>query len=140
MKPILVYIAGAYSADTPKRIRYNVASALNMAVRVNILGEGEFFAVCPHTMTNLIDRKMRIRGFVPKKQFWLEGTTEMMLRCDAVLFLHGWEKSEGAKREFEKAIDNETATWTTLPPNPSADDILKALEWFEVWYNVEIAK
>jgi len=135
MKPILIYIAGAYSADTPEGIEQNIAVACEVAALVNILGKGEFFAVCPHTITYPIRIIMRVKGLSASEQFWIEGTMEIMLRCDAVLFLHGWEKSKGAKGEFEKAIDNKIATWTTLPPNPSADNILKALEWFKVWCN-----
>lgn len=36
-------------------------------------------------------------------QFWLDGTLEMMRRCDCVVLCPGWEKSTGTLSEIAEA-------------------------------------
>ena len=36
-------------------------------------------------------------------QFWLDGTLELMRRCDAVVLVDGWQHSSGARGEIEEA-------------------------------------
>jgi len=55
--------------------------------------------LCPHTNTRFFDGTL-------SGHFWLEGTLELMRRCDAVIFVPGWERSEGSCRERQVAEDS----------------------------------
>lgn len=55
-----------------------------------------YMPLCPHTNTRFFDGLLT-------PEFWLEGTQELLKRCDAVLVLEGWEQSEGTKEEIELA-------------------------------------
>jgi hypothetical protein len=35
--------------------------------------------------------------------FWLDGTLELLRRCDAAVFIPGWPKSSGSRGEWEEA-------------------------------------
>ena len=45
---------------------------------------------------------------------WLEGDLEMMKRCDAVLMVPGWEKSQGAMIEYKVAINRGLPVFCSL--------------------------
>ena len=36
-------------------------------------------------------------------EFWLEGTLELLRRCDAVFLIPGWEQSTGSRSELDEA-------------------------------------
>ena len=97
MKPALVYIAGAYRARTPWDVESNVRAAESMALCVASMGA---VPVCVHSMYRYFDRADGLSAL-----YWLEGTLEIMRRCDAVLVLRGRasEESEGTKGEIEEA-------------------------------------
>lgn len=57
-----------------------------------------WFPVIPHSNTGHLDKKAK-----RPDEFWLEGTMEMMRRCDAVLLCPGWTTSSGTKAEIREA-------------------------------------
>jgi nucleoside 2-deoxyribosyltransferase len=92
-KMIVVYVAGPYRAETPWLIEDNIRRAETYSL---ILWRHKFVALCPHTQTRFF------QGSAPDHVF-LEGTLEMMRRCDAVFLLPGWEKSSGTRGELHEA-------------------------------------
>ena len=91
----VIYIAGPYRAETPWRVLANVRAAQEAALRVWKLGG---VALCPHSNTGLFD------GECPD-DVWLLGDLELLRRCDAVLMIGGWQKSQGACAERQLAED-----------------------------------
>lgn len=96
----LLYIAGSFRArnnpfgyNTFEQER-NIRKAETCMVRVNDIPG--WFGISPHTMTR------NLQGAHPD-EVYINGTMELMLRCDAVLMLEGWEGSEGAKGELKEA-------------------------------------
>ena len=53
---------------------------------------------------------------------WLEGDIQLMLRCDAIYAIPGWDSSEGAKVEVKVATEN------NLPVLYNDADLFKYLE------------
>lgn len=109
----IVYVAGPYRAETAEMRARNIRLAGGVAIM--LWSEG-FAALCPHRNSANMD------GAVPDEEF-LEGSLEMLRRCDAVLMMPGWEKSEGSVAE------RDTATLMNIPvfefPN-FPDETLKA--------------
>lgn len=90
----LIYVAGPYRAETIAGVVANIAVASAEALR--ILASGNY-PVVPHRNTGLMD------GAAPDGQF-LAGARELMRRCDEVVVLPGWERSEGTCLEVEAAL------------------------------------
>lgn len=89
----VVYVAGPFRAPTPWEQEQNVRRAEEASLRVWKAG---LVAICPHTQTRFFQNSA-------PDQYWLEGTLEMMRRCDAVLVLPGYEKSVGTLGEITEA-------------------------------------
>lgn len=88
----LLYCAGPYRADTAWGTHQNIQEAWRTAYAVVSTMPG-WFPVTPHLCTQNMD------GIAPDKYF-LDGTEELLCRCDAVLLLPGWEKSAGTANEI----------------------------------------
>jgi nucleoside 2-deoxyribosyltransferase len=89
----LVYIAGPYRGSSFLKQEQNIAAARAFGAQVPALGA---MPVIPHTNTAHFDE-------LAPAQFWLDGTLEMMRRCDAVLAMPNWRQSEGARGEIAEA-------------------------------------
>lgn len=92
----LIYVAGPYRGKTREEVELNIASAQQIGKLCADIG---WYPVIPHTNT---------KGFeflCPdiKDEFWLEGTLELMRRCDAVVMCPGWEYSSGSRGEHDEA-------------------------------------
>jgi len=85
----LVYVAGPYSAPTIEGRTANIHAAWLVGCQVATLG---VYPVVPHTNTQHMDK-------IQDWQWWIDATLELMLRCNAVLMMEGWEKSRGARGE-----------------------------------------
>ena len=90
----LVYIAGPYRGLNHFETHRNINRAWEAAIAV-IACPG-CFPVVPHLNTAHMDESA-------SPQYFLVGTLELMKRCDAVLLMEGWERSEGARAEYQKA-------------------------------------
>ena len=53
-------------------------------------------AICPHLNTGMFD------GVAPD-DLWLRGDLEILRRCDCLVTVPGWERSEGASAEVHAA-------------------------------------
>lgn len=85
----LVYVAGPYSADTVEGRSKNIKAAWKAGCQVAALG---VYPVVPHMNTAHMDK-------LQSWEWWIDATLELMLRCNAVLMMEGWEKSRGARGE-----------------------------------------
>jgi len=91
---ILVYVAGPYRAKTAWEIECNIHRARSVGVEVARLG---MMPVIPHANTAHFD--------VAPDEFWLEGTLELMRRCDALITVVGWGGSSGARTEIVSMVE-----------------------------------
>jgi hypothetical protein len=91
----VVYIAGPYRSKwgLPGRV-INIIRARRWA---KLYWRCGYAAVCPHSNSALMD------GVVPDILF-LNGGLEILKKCDMVVMIPGWEKSEGAIKEREFAL------------------------------------
>ena len=68
-----------------------------------------FAVICPHKNTALLDGTLGDDD----SHIWLEGDLVMLERCDCIVMIPGWERSEGAKaeKEFAKERDIPVFYW-----------------------------
>ena len=100
MKKIL-YVAGPYRAETERGVVENIRAAEAVAIEVWKAGH---IALCPHLNTRLFG------GILPD-MVWLEGAIDLMLRCDGVVLVPGWENSQGTIAEIEIAQSMDMPVW-----------------------------
>ncbi len=89
----VVYIAGRFRGANAWEVECNIRKAEALAFQVAELGA---MPLCPHTNTRFFDGTLT-------GQFWLDGTLELMRRCDAVVFTDDWKLSSGARAELDDA-------------------------------------
>jgi len=87
---LLVYVAGPYRGKVDHNVMIAEQNAARMAV--NSIG-----FICPHSNGNPHD-KLGLPD-----QYWIESTMEIMRRCDALLIVGDWAKSEGTIGEIQEA-------------------------------------
>ncbi len=89
----IIYVAGAYKADTLDGVWDNVQHSRREAVKLWYQG---WAVISPHMNTAFMDR-------VDSRQMFLEGDLEILERCDAIYMLNNWDSSEGAQAELIQA-------------------------------------
>lgn len=90
----VAYISGAYrSKKGINGIAENIWKAREVALKYWHLG---YAVISPHCNTAFMD------GVDTDKMF-LEGDLEILKRCNVIVMMKGWRKSEGAKQELELA-------------------------------------
>lgn len=92
----LIYVAGRYRAPTREAVAANIEAARQVGIEAARLG---WYPVIPHCNT----AHMELATPEHCDQFWLSGTLELMTRCDAVVLVPGWERSEGTHAEIAEA-------------------------------------
>ena len=91
----VIYIAGPFRAKTAWEIECNVRRAEEAAAML-VMRFG-LMPLIPHANTRYF------HGMGSDESFWLEGTMEMMRRCDGVYLIDGWEASSGSRAEKAEA-------------------------------------
>jgi hypothetical protein len=91
----VIYIAGPFRAPTAWRIAENIRSAEQVGYQVAECG---CMPLIPHANTAHFHGEF-------DDQFWLDGTLELMRRCDAVMLIPRWDESSGACKEKAVAED-----------------------------------
>ncbi len=89
----LVYIAGPYTGKTPWEIECNIHRARVVGAKVAALGA---LPVIPHANTAHFDN-------IQPASFFIEGTLELLRRCDAVVVLENSQASKGTQGEIAEA-------------------------------------
>lgn len=106
----LVYVAGPFSGGDDIEIEANIVAAERVGKPLVELG---VMPVIPHS-------NGRAFKHIGEYQFWIDGTLELMRRCDAVLLTPDWERSSGARGEVA------TATKLRLP-------VFERIEQVKAW-------
>jgi len=90
----VVYVAGKFTVPTADLIEENIRRAEQVGAEVVRMGASPLI---PHANT---------RNFVgtATPEFWYRATLALMLKCDAVLTVPGWEESVGAAEEVRVAV------------------------------------
>lgn len=89
----VAYIAGPYRSKTINGIVQNIRNAEKIAIKYWKIG---YAVICPHKNTSLLD------GLLDDDVF-LSGLIDIMKKCDVVIMMKDWQKSEGAIEEYNKA-------------------------------------
>ncbi len=90
----VVYISGAYRNGSINGIFDNIYRARREALKWWRKG---YAVICPHMNSAFMDGAC-------DDSIWLQGDLELLRRSDIIVMLEGWEKSKGARREFEEAL------------------------------------
>ena len=95
MKPV-IFLAGRYRS--PEGGSDGIYENLYlMRVIYKHLSKAGFPIVCPNLSSAFID------GFITDYTEFVEGTKELLSRCDVVVFMPDWKESEGCRAEMEYA-------------------------------------
>lgn len=89
----IVYIAGKFRGPNTWEVHKNVQEALKVGFDVANFGA---MPLIPHSNTHEFDGTLH-------DQFWLQGTLELLHRCDAVMTVLNWVNSTGARAEVTEA-------------------------------------
>jgi len=102
----VIYIAGAYRADSEYGVKQNIEQAEKVALDVWRSG---CVALCPHKNTAFFGGAYGL-----KDKIWLDGDLELLSRCDAVLTVDNWKTSGGASIEIKVAKSKGIPVFHTL--------------------------
>jgi len=89
----IIYVAGAYRADSENGVFENIVAARAVAQKLWHKG---WAVICPHMNTAFM-------GSNKHDTIFLDGDLEILSRCDAILMLPGWHESIGANMEYDLA-------------------------------------
>jgi hypothetical protein len=92
----LVYVAGKYSDKTLHDTFDNVRTAEKVA---RDLWKEKIPCICPHKNAEMFDDIASWKTF-------MDGSIEILKRCDALLAVSNWKNSKGAKLEIKYAQKN----------------------------------
>jgi Domain of unknown function (DUF4406) len=85
--------------------------------------------LCPHANTAHFDGLLTA-------EFWLEGTMELLERCDGAVFIPGWRASKGSRTEYEFCVERGMPFWDldlsfAHGPEKALAFMLKDFMWVE---------
>jgi hypothetical protein len=110
----VIYIIGPFRAPTPWGVECNVRRAEELGLLVAQLNA---MPLIPHANTRFFQG-------LKSDSFWLEGTLELLRRCDACACVEGWENSQGSKTEVKFATANSIPVFFKTEINKSFMDSL----------------
>lgn len=88
---MLVYVSGPYRGTDDAEVEQNIRSARLVAMELWKLGHA---VICPHANTSRFELECDL---IPAT--YIVGDLAMIARCDALVMIQGWERSEGAVTE-----------------------------------------
>lgn len=106
---MILYVAGPYRGD----VEGNIAAARKVAIE---LWEAGHFALCPHLNTAHFEEDCSV-----DEETYIFRDLDMLARCDGIVLAPGWEKSEGARMEWDHAKTAGMPIWLypeIPPPHP----------------------
>lgn len=118
-RPLLVYVAGPYSAPTSEEIEENCRLARNCGRCIAAITG--VFPLVPHQLGIGIEE-------IGDYKYWIAATLEVMRRCDAVFAMSTYKSSKGARGEIVEA---------TLIGLPVFFAVAEVAEWAASRRNVE---
>lgn len=86
----LVFVSGRYSAPDQAGILANAKVCSDLAVEVAAAGA---MPIVPNLFTD--PKFMQVQDYA----FWIEATRAALIRCDAIIFIHNFRDSSGARGE-----------------------------------------
>jgi hypothetical protein len=92
----LAYIVGPYSSTDRNGIEWNIKRAVTAQIRLFQMG---YNVHCPHANTAHLNEPMPEWS----QDDWYRISIDMLLRCDLVVKIDGWERSRGSVIELEAA-------------------------------------
>src|SRR5271157_2442006 len=95
---MLVFISGPYRATENSTVAEHIDIARTGAIA---LWQAGHVALCPHLNTANFEEDCNVDD-----ETFLAGDLNMLSRCDAICLLPNWEKSAGARGEYEYARDH----------------------------------
>lgn len=95
-KQCVIYIAGPFRGKTAWDVECNIRAAECVGLKVAKLGA---IPLIPHSMFRYWNGQIN-------DQFWIDGTLELLSRCDAVLMMPDWQSSAGSQGERNWAINH----------------------------------
>lgn len=104
-RKIVVYVAGPFRAPNAWEIEQNIRRAEELSLAV--WKTPGLVALCPHLNTRCF------QGAAPD-DVWLDGDLELLIRCDCVLLVPGYYRSQGTRAEIDFALDNGIPVFETL--------------------------
>ena len=113
----IIYVAGPFRGKNAWEVEKNIRKAEEWSFE---LAKKGWMFICPHTNARFFDGTQT-------DEFWLEGTLELMRRCDAVFVCHGYKDSSGTLGEIKEAekLGIPIFYWMQGTPYPSAVDLPK---------------
>jgi hypothetical protein len=93
---MIAYISGPYRAPSIRGVQQNIERASDVAFKYWHKG---YAVISPHKNTNLFDGE-------DDADLWIKGDLEILSKCDVIVMMKGWEKSEGARMERDFAKRN----------------------------------
>ena len=96
----LIYVAGPYRGVTREAVLANIEAARHVG---GLLMHKGWMPVIPHVNTGMMEDRYPWLRTDEGENFMLEGTLEIMRRCDAVCLVVGYEYSDGTKGEIAEA-------------------------------------
>ena len=85
----VIYVAGPFRGKTAWEVEKNIRHAEHLGFEIAKLGA---VPLIPHTLYRFFNGELT-------DQFWLDGTMELLKRCDGAFFLGGWQASSGSRAE-----------------------------------------
>lgn len=89
----IVYVAGPFRGPSNWAVQNNVRNAEALSL---LVAEAGAMPLCPHKNTQHFDGLLTA-------QFWIDGTLELLRRCDAMVLVPNWQSSSGTRGEVAEA-------------------------------------
>ncbi|HEX8458366.1 MAG TPA: DUF4406 domain-containing protein [Pyrinomonadaceae bacterium] len=113
-KPLKIYIAGPYTAETAEQRLANVNVAIDAGLAVYFKGH---FPYVPH-LTHFVDERANDTGLTMKWEDYIRWDLPWVRACDALLYLRS---SRGADLELQAAKDTGKAIFYSIEEIPVAN-------------------
>jgi hypothetical protein len=125
----VIYVAGPFRGPTAWDIAENIRDAERIGLLVARAGA---MPLIPHANTAHFHGQR-------DDQFFLDGTLELLRRCDAAVFIPGWHGSMGSLGEYAECLrlGKPTLSLSLVPHGLMSETIFRFLAGLEATANVE---
>lgn|SRR5665647_1259856 len=119
MKPLKIYVAGPYSADTEVGRLDNVQKAFDIALELMKKGH---YPYIPHA-SHFIDLYAQEKGMNLSWDYWIKFDDAWVTSCDALFYI---SSSRGADIELDRAIELGLEIFNDLSEVLSLEEMIDA--------------